>query len=173
MNALARCKKCKLHRPRATGLWIQYAGRYSKFLCMNCASTRTSKRGRKLGGTNKPPPNGPPLPPPESAPRPTAWTLKSDYRNVLELWLAVLRLAVSDLGARSADERAAAKRWVLDVKYRGPQSCSWICDALGISHEAFLSACLSREGRARILSESDNRGQPVYRGRKKAATVAP
>ena len=178
MNALARCKKCKLHKLKETGIWVQYAGRYSKFLCKDCASTHTNKRGRKPGGTNKPPPPGPPLPAPQSAPRPTAWTLKSDYKNVLELWFSVLRLAVADLGARSADDRQRAKLWILDVKYRGPQSCYWVCDALGISHEAFLSACLSREGRARILMESDNRGQPSSRTRPvkrtgKAATVTP
>lgn len=132
----------------------------------------TARRGRKPGGMNREKPPGPPLPPPMPAPRATVWTQKSDYQNVLELWFSVVRLAVVDMSARSADDRTAARRWALDTR-RHVQSCHWVCDVLNISHEAFVSACLSRDGRARILRESDGRGQFSYRHRRKDAATVP
>jgi hypothetical protein len=114
-----------------------------------------TRRGRPKGGTNKEPPIKPLLPP-IPATRPTAWAQTADYRCVQDLWFAVLQIAVSDLASRYDAERSAAKNWVLDTR-REPQSCAWVCDVLGISHEAFVKAVLSREGRARILAVYDTR----------------
>jgi hypothetical protein len=68
-------------------------------------------------------------------------------------------LAVADLSSRYDGERRGAQEWVLDPR-RGLQSCAWVCDVLGISHEAFVAAALSRAGRARLLAAGDARGRP-------------
>lgn len=70
-----------------------------------------------------------------------------------QIWMAVLRQAIYDLGRKSYV--GSARRW-MDSRTTTPGSFLWICANLDIDENALKHAVMSRAGRERLLGHGES-----------------
>lgn len=78
-----------------------------------------------------------------------------EYGGYRDLWAGVLRQAIKDLDVES--EALSAKRWMYKYTIKGVGSYHWVCNMLDIDENKLAIACLTREGRRKVLG-------PHYKG---------